>query len=249
MPQTNSSNTPNSDSKSNPQEAVSTASGIVAANSGTNNPVDVTASVNTSSHKADNPFIVAVPAVPTQEGPLGIRYDFNDGARVLLPKGKWHVQIEDDETDNIIFACDADEGWVLSTKKYYIPFRIRVWIRGEKEPILNHTLDLKGKEVQIKFPVGTLGDIIGWMTYADRFQQKHQCAAEITMADNLATVFEGQYPNLFFTHLPGKIRFEKPYASYMLGLFFKGNDTHQPIDFRKVGLHRIAGYILGVDSR
>jgi len=84
------------------------------------------------------------------------------------------------------------------------------------------------------------------MTYADRFQQKHECATEITMADNLATVFEAQYPNLFFTHLPGKIRFEKPYASYMLGLFFKGNDTHQPIDFRKVGLHRTAGYILGV---
>ena len=180
---------------------------------------------------------------------MGIRYDFNDGARVLLPKGKWHVQIEDDETDNIIFACDADEGWVLSTKKYYIPFRIRVWVRGEKEPVLNHTLNLTGKEVQIKFPVGTLGDIIGWMTYADRFQQKHKCAAEITMAHNLAEIFEGQYPNLFFTHLPGKVRFEKPYASYMLGLFFKGNDTHQPIDFRKVGLHRTAGYILGVDPR
>ena len=224
--------------------------GVAAANSAAQAPQDVTASVNTQQQQqSQNPFIVNAPAVPTQEGPMGIRYDFNDGARVLLPKGQWHVQIEDDETDNIIFACDADEGWVLSTKKYYIPFRIRVWVRGEREPILNHTLDLKGKEVQIKFPVGTLGDIIGWMTYADRFQQKHKCAAEITMADNLATVFEAQYPNLFFTHLPGKIRFEKPYASYMLGLFFKGNDTHQPIDFRKVGLHRTAGYILGVDPR
>ena len=115
--------------------------GTATASSGAVASANVTASVTVSTGKTVNPFVVPVPAVPTQEGPLGIRYDFNDGARVLLPKGKWHVQIEDDETDNIIFACDADEGWVLSTKKYYIPFRIRVWVRGEKEPVLNHTLD------------------------------------------------------------------------------------------------------------
>lgn len=109
--------------------------GVAAVNSAVPAPQDVTASVNTQQQpQPQNPFVVNAPAIPTQEGPMGIRYDFNDGARVLLPKGKWHVQIEDDETDNIIFACDADEGWVLSTKKYYIPFRIRVWVRGEKEP-------------------------------------------------------------------------------------------------------------------
>ena len=212
---------------------------------------DVTASGNTQKNVSpQNPFIIPIPAIPTQEGPMGIRYDFNDGARVLLPKGQWHVQIEDAESDNIIFACDADEGWVLSNKKYYIPFRIRVWIRGEQKPILDHEMNLKGKEVQIKFPVGTLGDIIGWLPYADRFQKKHECVAELTMAKNLVEIFAAQYPNLFFTAMPAdKPKFQKPYASYYLGLFFRGNDTHQPIDFRKVGLHRTAGYILGVDPR
>ena len=224
--------------------------GVATANPTQTVPQDVTAAANVKQPQTPpNPFVVEVPAIPTQEGPMGIKYDFNDGARILLPKGKWHVQIEDDETDNIIFACDPDEGWVTSTKKYYIPFRIRVWVRGEKEPVLNHTLDLKGKEVQLKFPVGTLGDTIGWMSYADRFQRKHQCAAELTMGKPLVEIFESQYPNLFFTALPGKTRFEKPYASYMLGLFFRGNETHQPIDFRRVGLHRTAGYILGVDPR
>ena len=124
--------------------------GTMAASSSTEKPADVTASVNVSANnQALNPFIVPVPPVPTQEGPMGIRYDFNDGALVLLPKGKWHVQIEDAESDNIIFVCDTEEGWVLSSKKYYIPFRIKVWVQGEREPVLNHTLDLKGKEVQI----------------------------------------------------------------------------------------------------
>lgn len=228
--------------------AASDVQGQVAVTSNPQQPVDVTASVNTTpSKKSINPFVVPVPAVPTQEGPMGIRYDFNDGARVLLPKGKWHVQIEDAESDNIIFACDAEEGWVLSNKKYYIPFRIRVWIQGEQKPVLDHTLDLKGKEVQIKFPVGTLGDIIGWLPYAERFQKKHNCVAELTMGKNMAELFSSQYPQLFFTSLPGKVKFEKPYASYMLGLFFQRNTTHQPIDFRQVGLHKTAGYILGVD--
>ncbi|MBQ4494030.1 MAG: hypothetical protein II972_05480, partial [Elusimicrobiaceae bacterium] len=175
--------------------------GTLATQSAAQPAQDVTASVNTQKNaQPQNPFILQVPNIPTQDGPMGIKFDFNDGARVLLPKGKWHVQIEDASSDNIIFACDADEGWVLSTKKYYIPFRIRVWIRGEQKPILDHEMNLTGKEVQIKFPVGTLGDIIGWMTYADRFQKKHNCAAELTMAKNLAEIFEAQYPNLFFTH-------------------------------------------------
>lgn len=214
---------------------------------------DVTAAANSGKpaqgNLAQNPFVVPVPAIPTQEGPLGIRYDFNDGARVLLPKGKWHVQIEDAESDNIIFACDSGAGWVLSAKKYYIPFRIKVWIQGEKDPVLNHTLDLNGKEVQIKFPVGTLGDIIGWLPYAEKFQKKHNCAAELTLAQNMVDLFSAQYPQLFFTAVPGKVKFEKPYASYRLGLFFKGNNTDQPIDFRMVGLHKTAAYILGVDPR
>ena len=38
-----------------------------------------------------DPFKLPPPEIPTLEGPRGIRYDFNDGARVLLPSGAWHV--------------------------------------------------------------------------------------------------------------------------------------------------------------
>ncbi len=115
-----------------------------------------------------DPFNLPAPEVPTQEGPRGIRFDFNDGARVLLPPGAWHVQLEDEDSGNILFACDADEGWVVSTKKYYVPFRIRVWDRNDlSAPLLDHLMDLRGRPVLLKFPVGTLGDIIGWFPYAE----------------------------------------------------------------------------------
>jgi autotransporter strand-loop-strand O-heptosyltransferase len=41
----------------------------------------------------------------------------------------------------------------------------------------------------------------------------------------------------------------KPYASYYIGLFFKGNVDNQPVDFRYAGLHRTAGYILGLEGK
>lgn len=47
------------------------------------------------------------PEMPTQEGGKGVLYDFNDGARVLLPKGEWHVNIIDEESGNILFSCDT----------------------------------------------------------------------------------------------------------------------------------------------
>ena len=57
-----------------------------------------------SATQKKDPFSSPPSQTPTQEGPRGIRYDFNDGARVLLPHGAWHVELEDDESGNILFA-------------------------------------------------------------------------------------------------------------------------------------------------
>ncbi len=184
--------------------------------------------------------------IPTQEGPLGIRYDFNDGARVLLPRGSWHVMLTDEDSGNIVFSCDADEGWIVSTKKYYVKFGIKIWIRGEQEPIFEHTLDLENRPVLLKFPVGTLGDILGWFPYAEKFYVKHNCMLECVMADYFVEIFQAQYPNIkLVSH--DTLTMKEPYATYKVGLFFGGNRDSQPVDFRYVGLHKTAGYILGVD--
>ena len=195
------------------------------------------------------PMFAPPPAIPTQEGPRGIRFDFNDGARILLPRGEWHVELEDDESGNILFACDAEEGWILSTKKYYVPFRIRVWDRADlATPVLDHTMDLRDRPVVIKFPVGTLGDILAWFNYAEKFREKHGCRLECTLAKNIAELLAPQYPGMALTAAP-EMATAAPYASYRIGLFFGGDQDNQPYDFRQVGLARTAGYILGVDPR
>ncbi len=193
-----------------------------------------------------DPFFLPAPELPTQEGPKGIRFDFNDGARVLLPQGAWHVQIIDDESGNILFACDADAGWVVSTKKYYVPFRIVVYERGASAPLLDHPMNLKDKPVLLKFPVGTLGDLMGWFPYAEKFLNKHDCILECSMGQPIIDLVKDQYPGMTLC-APPDVRMKEPYASYRIGLFFGGNQDYQPYDFRQVGLHKTAGYILGVD--
>lgn len=202
-----------------------------------------------TSNLINNPFYVKVPETPTQLAEKGVRYDFNDGARVLLPKGQWHVRIEDADSDNVMLDEDVDEGWVLSTKKFYVRWRIKVYERWHEKAFFEHTMDLKDKAVLIKCPVGTIGDIVAWMTYIDRFQRKHDCKLEVTMQGKMAELFENQYPNILFTHLPGEAKTKSPYASYRMGLFFGGDLNYQPLDFRTVGLHTTAGYILGVDTK
>ncbi|EGJ4519168.1 autotransporter strand-loop-strand O-heptosyltransferase, partial [Escherichia coli] len=193
-------------------------------------------------------FFISPPEIPTQHGPDNILYDFNDGARVLLPEGKWHVRLLDADSGNILFCCDINNGWVASSKKYFVRFRIQVFRQGEDTPLLDETLNLTDRDVLISFPTGTLGDLLGWFPYAERFQSLHQCRLECTMAQDIIDLLAPQYPQICFS-TPEKPRTTEPYATYRVGLYFGGDTNNQPVDFRQVGFHRSAGYILGVDPR
>ena len=182
---------------------------------------------------------------PTQKGPKGIRFDFNLGCRVTLPEGEWRIQLRDLDTGNILFESENKGAFVNSAKRWFIRFRIEVWDRGKS--VFRHDYDAENRDVLIQFPVGTLGDTLGWFPYAVKFQQVHHCRLTCAMSGLLIPLFREAWPDItFVTH--EAVRAEQFYASYCIGLFF--DDTEciwQPTDFRLVGLHRTAGYILGVD--
>jgi autotransporter strand-loop-strand O-heptosyltransferase len=183
----------------------------------------------------------------TQEGPGFVRYDFNDGARVFIPhNGKaYRVRMSDLDTGNILFDSEVKSGYVQSVKRYYIRFRVEVWHHGELE--LSHDYCAKDKNVLIAFPVGTLGDIIGWFSYAVKFQEKHDCKLTVAMSEKIIPLLQGAYPDItFLTH--EQVKPDTFYATYNIGLFFDDKDfVLQPCDFRHVGLHRTAAHILNVD--
>ena len=63
-------------------------------------------------------------------------------------------------------------------------------------------MDLRGRPVLVKFPVGTLGDILGWFPYAEKFREKHGCELECSMARNLADLLGPQYPGIVLSAAP-----------------------------------------------
>ena len=185
--------------------------------------------------------------IPTQDGPAGLRFDFNDGARVLCPPSEqpWKIRLRDLDTGNILFETEFLAGSVNSSKRYYIRFGVEVSRDGEV--LINHEYSAQDRDVLIQFPVGTLGDPMGWFPYAIKFKEKHGCRLTCAMGAPLIALFRDAYPDIeFVTH--EELKPERYYATYSIGLFFDDKDfIFQPSDFRHVGLHRTAGYILGVD--
>lgn len=173
----------------------------------------------------------------------GLSFDFNYGARVQVPAGNWRVKIVDRDAQVTLYDAKADNALVSSTKKFFINFHLEIY--HDDKLILSHDLDLTGKKVLIKYPVGTLGDIIAWFPYAEQFRIHHNCEVYCAMAPELAELFMPAYPNLHFIgpeERPGNL-----YASYYMGIFFPCDDRiHQPVDWRIVGLQKTIAYLLGL---
>ena len=194
---------------------------------------------------------------PTQAGPDGVLFDFNQGARVVVPpreSGQWRVRLRDLDTGNTLFQSENAGAFVRSSKRFFIRFGVEVWeldAHGAERLVLTHDYDARDREVLILFPVGTLGDILAWFSYAARFGQVHGCQLTCAMSPLISTLLRDAYPDIRFAsheEVNEEKLADRAYATYNLGLFFDDTDfVHQPTDFRHVGLHRTAAYILGVD--
>jgi len=214
------------------------------------NPDEIVVSVPAQVVKNESTY-GGFPLIPTQEAVEGIRFDFNNGLRIMFPDTdkKYHLRFRDADSNLILHDADVvSNTTVASVKKYYIRFNFEILRQGTNEVIFEHTLDLKDKVVVVQFPVTTIGDSIGWFSYIERFQKKFGCKLKLAISDFLKVLVEKQYPNIEFISKDDTDKMDS-YAMYYLGLFFKGDINYQPIDFRLVGLHRTAGYILGLRTK
>jgi len=183
----------------------------------------------------------------TQADSTGIRFDFNRGCRVTVPEDQdYTVTLRDLDTQNILFRATTRGGTIQSSKKFYVRFGIEVEDSGANR-LFSHAVDLTGRDVMIALPVGTLGDPIAWFPYVLKFQRQHQCNVTCVMGAQIIPLLAAGHPHIVFS-TPEAIDTSRFYATYYIGLFFDDAEHHwQPTDFRLVGLHRTAGYILGVD--
>jgi autotransporter strand-loop-strand O-heptosyltransferase len=213
------------------------------------------ASAGTAPSGADPHRGYPLPAeTPTQKGPDEIRFDFNEGARIRLPSrttGQWRASLRDLDTGNILFESKNQGAIVRSSKRFYVRFGIDVWNvlpDGNEVLVLTHQYDAHDRDVLIQFPLGTLGDILAWFPYAARFRQINGCRLTCAMSPLLIALLRDGYPEIRFVTHEDVAERGLAESAYCLGLFFDDPDyVFQPTDFRQVGLHRTAGYILGVD--
>ena len=203
------------------------------------------------------PYLVPS-AVPTQIAVDGIRFDYNDGIRISVPRkngAQWKITIKDEKTGTIVYNTTIEHGMVCSVKKYFVPFSLsisEVLSNGKTKEIYSHQHNLsEEKTILIQLPVGTLGDVLAWFPYVAKFSEKYPCQIYCVLSENFIPLFEKSYQKIKFIT---KLRAEKEklsetaYSIYNLGLFFQDeNCDRQPTDFRFVGLHKTAAYILGVD--
>lgn len=211
-----------------------------------------------------------LPVEPVLEAPEGIRFDFNEGLRVRFPAegGPWHIVFRDIDTGVVLYSQDVTNNmYVTSVKKFFVRFRLEIFHKTELDefakqvklnpylagdesrapkPFFRHDYDAEGKVVMIQLPVSTIGDTLGWFPYVEKFRQKHKCHVLAVLQPHFSELLRKQYPDITFI-TRDEVPECSPYACYYLGLFFKGDVDHQPCDFRYIGLHRTAGYILGVD--
>ena len=183
----------------------------------------------------------------TLEGPEGVRFDFNGGCRMTFAQSAhpWKARLSDIDSGNIIYQTEIVAGRINSSKRYYVRFRVELW--QQDQLVFTHDYSARDREVLIQFPVGTLGDTMGWFPYAVKFKEKHGCRLTCGMSAKLIPLFRDAYPDITFV-APEEIKPESYYATYSMGLFFDDKDgLYQPCDFRHVGLHRTVAYILGVD--
>ena len=172
----------------------------------------------------------------------GLRFDFNLGARIMVPKGKWRVRIIDLSTATIVYDQTISDISVASRKRYYVPWLIEVFDEQGKL-VFRHQYDPKGKKILLKNVSDALGDSIAWIPYAREFKKKHHCEIYYAMSPVVAELLKHDYPDINF--IGPDDRPTDIYASYYLGCFSPCHDRDcQPSSWHVLGLQRNVASIL-----
>ena len=183
---------------------------------------------------------------PTQiDEATGIRYDFNLGARYMLPEGLWDIRISNSENGDIYLEEKMPGGTEYSFPwKYYIPYEISFY-DAQMDRSFHHRMNLKDKKVAIKIMQKTLGDPLYLMAAVNRFVGVHGCNAVVYASPRIAEILNNGNSRISFRPLEEE-DVSLPYATYYLGLFFDQNVYWQPYDFRTYSLIQQGQHILGL---
>ena len=164
----------------------------------------------------DKPPYPASAWPPTQEGPHGVRFDFNDGARIALPDAKspWRVRLSDLDTGNILYdttiAAGRDQS---SSKRYYLRASASRSGRADAS-VLKHDYSAEGPRRPDPVPGRHARRHAGLVPLCGEVPGAAQVAGSTcAMSGKLIPLFRDAYPDIeFMTH--EEVKPERYYATY-----------------------------------
>ena len=171
----------------------------------------------------------------------GLRLDFNFGLRLDVPEGHFHVTIGDYDSDLTFLDEDLSDVRLISVEKYFIRWRVDIFLDGEK--VLSHVLNLDGQDVTICLRIEGLGDALAILPFAREFKRQHNCKLSILVPEYLREFAAHLYPDI--AQVDG-LSFEN-YANYY-PVMCVSDYPKTPVDLRNCPMERIAGAILGIET-
>ncbi len=163
--------------------------------------------------------------VRQETGIQGIKLDFLNGLRLVIPVGKWHVRISDTDSEEIYLDEEVSETKLISWEKYFMPWKIEIFKDGER--VFSYFLNLTGQYVAISFMNCALGDTLAFLPYMKRFRQVYHCDLICQVREPWKEFAGYAYPEITFVdNIPPDC-----YAVYHLGPCI-GNIYGNPVDTR-----------------
>lgn len=179
----------------------------------------------------------AAGAVAGETGIPGLKIDFNDGVRLEVPKGAWHVRIGDHDSGLIFYDQDVSETVLISLEKYYIPWTIEVSYEGA--PVFSHVFDLRGEKVRLIVNSDLLGDMQSFLPYIPYVRDYYGAKVYYWLSPAMHEVCRRLYPDISLQ----ETRDEDTYATFYLSaaIDFPGA---APFDGRQIPMTQTGQMIL-----
>ena len=184
---------------------------------------------------------------PKKENKILISY--LDGPRVEIlgdESKEYFVEFLNGNTDTVLFSDTIKNNmWTASSKKYYIPWVIK--INGE----IVDRFSLENKTVLISFETKAIGDTLAWAPYAIELMKEKKCKVVLSTFHN--EWFEGSldYKDISFIKPGESVNCD---VVYRIGWFKDDNNTWRKFDnypnqINLIPLQKTATDILGLDYK
>ena len=202
-------------------------------------------------YNAVEDFMKRVPFLTTEiktfkKNKVEISYMDGPKVEILGDEDKIYlIEFVNKQTDEVLYSGTIKNNmWISCSKKYYIPWQIR--INGEVIDELN----LENQNVLISMESKSLGDTLAWVPYSVEFAKKYKCNVIMSTFHN--HLFEGldEYKDIKFIK-PGESH--ECVAVYRLGWFRKNEKwedyDRNPNQVNLIPLQQTATDILGLDFK